>query len=93
MMSSHILYLGWPPYFDHKDTYCIKFASFNLLWGVRYKHLCEFSDFQKCDNYVKTPKMCEFFCKTRSPSQAKNIFTCQKSVLGVLQFLQSILYI
>ena len=39
-------------------------------------------------------KMCEFFSKTRTcPSQAKNIPICQKSALGVFQFLQSILYI
>ena len=38
--------------------------------------------------------MCEKFSKTRTcPSQAKNIATCQKSALGVFQFLQSILNI
>ena len=38
--------------------------------------------------------MCEIFSKTRtSPSQAKNIATCQNSALGVSQFLQSILNI
>ena len=33
----------------------LKFSCFYLLWGVRYKHLCDFSHFQKCDNYVITP--------------------------------------
>ena len=36
--------------------------------------------------------MCEKYSKTRTcPSQAKNIPTCQKSALGVSQFLQTIL--
>ena len=41
-------------YFYHKDSHRIKFSCFYLLWGVRYKHLCDFSHFQKCDNYVIT---------------------------------------
>ena len=28
---------------------------FEAVWGVRYPHLCDFSHFQKCDNYVITP--------------------------------------
>ena len=32
----------------------IEFSSFYLLWGVRYQHLCDFSHYQKCDNYVIT---------------------------------------
>ena len=55
MMSQHISDLCWLPYFYHKDPYRIKFSRFYLLWGVRYKHLCDFSYFQKCDNYVITP--------------------------------------
>ena len=39
----------------HKDPYRIKFSRFYLLWSVRYQHLCDFSHFQKCDNYVITP--------------------------------------
>ena len=30
-------------------------SRFYLLWGLRNKHLCDFSHFQKCDNYVITP--------------------------------------
>ena len=38
--------------------------------------------------------MCEKNSKTRTcPSQAKNVPTCQKSAVGVFQFLQSILNI
>ena len=73
MMSQHILDLCWFPYFYHNDTYRIWFSSFYLLWRVRYQHLCDFSHFQKGDNYVIKNS------KTRTcPSQAKNIPTCQK---------------
>ena len=41
MMSKHICDF-WQPYLYHKDTYRIKFSRFSLLWGVRYKHLCDF---------------------------------------------------
>ena len=62
MMSQLILDLCWLPFFSHKDPYRIKFSRFYLLWGVRYQHLCDFSHFQKCDNYVITPSnVLEFF--------------------------------
>ena len=54
-MSKRVLNLWWAEYFYHKDTYRIKFSRFYLLLGVIYKHLCNFSHFQKCDNYVITP--------------------------------------
>ena len=45
----------WLPYFYHKDPYRIKFSRFYLLWGVKYQHICDFSHFRKCENYVITP--------------------------------------
>ena len=93
-MSRHILDLCWLPFFYHKDAYRIKFSRFYLSWGVRYQHLCDFSHFEKCDNYVITSSNVCKFSKTRTcPSQAKEIPTCQKLALAVFQFLQSILYI
>ena len=45
-MSMYIGVLCWLPYFYHKDTHRIMFKSFHLLWGVRYKHLCDFHSFK-----------------------------------------------
>ena len=45
-MSWYICDLGLGPYFYHKDTYSIKYSCFYLLWGVRYKQLCEFHTFK-----------------------------------------------
>ena len=51
--------LCWLPQLDPKDTYRIKFSRFYLPQGVRYQHLCDFSHFQKCDNYVIIPSNVE----------------------------------
>ena len=51
MMCLHIRDLCWLPFFYHKDPHRIKFSGFYLLWGVKYQHLCDFSHFQKRDNY------------------------------------------
>ena len=58
-----------PPNFYHKDPYRVKFSRFYLLWGVRYKHLCDFSHFQKCDNYVITPSNVKKFFQESNLSE------------------------
>ena len=55
MMSWHIHDFWQPPYSYHEDTHRIKFSRFYLLWAERYEHLCDFSHFKKCANYVITP--------------------------------------
>ena len=81
MMSWLICNFWWPSYFYHEDTYRIKLSHFNLLWGVRYQHLYDFSHFQKCNN-TSLLRVWKFLQDSNSPTQAKNIPTCQKQPWG-----------
>ena len=64
----------WSTYFYPKDPCRIKFSRFYLLWGVRYLHLCYFSHFQKCDNYVITPLNVRIFFQNSNSSEPGQIY-------------------